>query len=68
MARRKLFPIYPDEARILKAKVYDFSENAAKQALWEMITILSFKTAISLIQFKEILDDAGKYTQSKKQL
>ena len=66
MAREKVFPIYPDEARALKAKVYDFSESAAKQALWGMITILSFKTAISLIQFKEILDDAGKYTQANK--
>ena len=68
MPREKVFPIYQDEAKVLKAKVYDFSENAAKKALWGVITILSFKTAISLIQFKEILDDAGKYTQSKKQL
>ena len=67
MAREKVFPIYPDEARVLKAKVYDFSETAAKQALWAMIQILSLKTSITQAQFKEILDDAGKYTQAKKQ-
>ena len=68
MAKEKVFPIYPDEARTLKALVFDLSETGAKQALWGMITILSFKTAISLIQFKEVLDDAAKYTQTKKQL
>ena len=66
MAREKVFPIYPDEARTLKATVYDFSESAAKQALWGMIQILSLKTTISQAQFKEVLDDAGKYTQAKK--
>ena len=67
MARKKLFPIYPDEARTLKAKVYGFSESAAKQALWGMIQVLSTKTFVSQAQFKELLDDAGKYTQAKKQ-
>ena len=67
MAREKVFPIYQDEARVLKAKVYDFSETAAKQALWGLIQILSFKTSITQTQFKEILDDAANYTQVKKQ-
>ena len=30
MAKEKVFPIYPDEARALKAHVYDLSESAAK--------------------------------------
>ncbi len=67
MPREKVFPIYLDEARALKAQVYDFSETAAKQALWGMIQILSLKTTITQAQFREILDDAGKYTQAKKQ-
>jgi len=67
MAREKVFPIYQDDARVLKALVFDLSETAAKQALWGMIQILSFKTAISLIQFKEILEDSNKYSQIRKQ-
>ena len=68
MAKEKVFPIYPDEARALKAHVYDLSESAAKQALYGMILFLSLKTTITQAQFKEILDDASKYTQAKKQL
>ena len=68
MSKEKVFPIYLDEARMLKATVYDLSETAARQALFAMVQILTFKTSITQVQFKEILDDAGKYTQAKKQL
>lgn len=68
MPREKVFPIYPDEARTLKAMVYDFSEISLRQALWGMINILTLKTSITQAQFKEILEDANKYTQNKKQL
>lgn len=67
MPKEKVFPIYPDEARTLKAKVYDFSETAAKQAPWGMIQILTLKTSITQAQFKEVIDDASRYTQIKKQ-
>jgi len=66
MAKGKVFPVYLDEARTLKALVYDLSETGAKQALWGMIQILSLKTSITQAQFKEVLDDAGKYCQAKK--
>ena len=62
MPKEKVFPIYPDEAKILKATVYDLSETAARQALFAMVQILTFKTSITQVQFKEILDDAGKYS------
>ena len=62
MGREKVFPIYPDEVRILNAKVFNFSESSAKQALYGMIRVLSLKTSITQAQFKEILDDAGKYS------
>ena len=62
MPYEKVFPIYPDEAKILKATVYDLSENAARQALFAMVQVLTFKTSITQVQFKEILDDAGKYS------
>lgn len=66
MPREKVFPIYPDEARTLKACVFDLSETAAKQALFAMVQILSLKTFITQAQFKEIIDDAGKYSQITK--
>ena len=62
MTREKVFPIYPDEAKILKATVYDLSETAARQALFAMVQILTLRTSITQVQFKEILDDAGKYS------
>ncbi|MDP2362675.1 MAG: hypothetical protein Q8M94_02775, partial [Ignavibacteria bacterium] len=62
----KVFPIYQDEARILKAQVYDLSEIAAKQALFGIIQVLTLKTSITQAQFKEILDGAGKYYQAIK--
>jgi hypothetical protein len=68
MPKDKVFPIYPDEARSLKALVYDLSETGAKQALWGMIQILSLKTSITQAQFKEMLDDAGKYCQVTKKV
>ncbi|MBS3920027.1 MAG: hypothetical protein KG012_14205 [Deltaproteobacteria bacterium] len=67
MAREKVFPIYLDEARDLKARVYDLSEIGLKQVLFGMIQILTLKTSITQAQFKEILDDAGKYSQIKKE-
>lgn len=67
MAREKVFPIWPDEARNLKALVYDLSEIGLKQALFGMIQILTLRTSITQAQFREILDDAGKYVQIKKQ-
>ncbi|MBS3918899.1 MAG: hypothetical protein KG012_08430 [Deltaproteobacteria bacterium] len=67
MKGKKVFPIYTDEARNLKALVYDLSETGAKQALWGIIQILTIRTSITQAQFKEILDDAGKYSQIKKE-
>jgi len=68
MPKDKVFPIYPDEARSLKALVFDLSETGAKQALWGMIQVLSLKTSITQAQFKEMLDDAGKYAQIIKKV
>jgi len=67
MTKNNVFPVCSDEARILKAKVFDFSESAAKQALWGIIQIFTLKTSITMAQFKEMLNDASIYSQSKKQ-
>ena len=68
MAREKVFPIYPDEARTLKALVYDLSEIGLKQVLFGMIQILTLKASITQAQFKGILDDASKYSQTIKKV
>jgi hypothetical protein len=55
-----------EEAAALKAKAYDLSELGAKQALYGIIQVLSFKGNISGPQFKEVIDDASKYSKIKK--
>jgi hypothetical protein len=67
MARQKLYPLNSVEAKDLKAAVYDLTELAAKQILYGMIQILSMKNRIIRDQFEEILDDARKYSELKKQ-
>ena len=53
------------EAQILKARVYDLSELAVKQALYGIIQILSFKVNVSRSMFEEVIDDASKYSKNK---
>jgi hypothetical protein len=65
MALVKRTPLNPVEVRDTKAGVYDLSEIAAKQLLYGIITILSFKSSVIKDQFLEILDDAKKYNQIK---
>ena len=54
------------EAKMFKAKVYDLSEFAAKQALYGIIQILSFKVNLSRSMFEEVIDDAVKYSEVRK--
>lgn len=65
MAKKARTPFNPMEARDVKAAVYDLSELSAKQLLYGVIQILSFKSSIIKEQFLEILDDAKKYNQVK---
>jgi hypothetical protein len=55
----------PGEAKVLKARVYDLSELASKQALYGIIQILSFKVNVSRSMFEEVIDDAVKYSEVK---
>lgn len=55
----------PGEAKALKARVYDLSELAAKQALYGFIQILSFKVNVSRSMFEEVIEDAVKYSEVK---
>ncbi|MBM4338994.1 MAG: hypothetical protein FJ110_05585 [Deltaproteobacteria bacterium] len=66
-AKRKVVsPLNPGEAKILKASIFDLNETAAKQCLYGIIQVLSFKNSLSISFFKEILDDSVKYCQVKK--
>lgn len=56
----------PGEAKTLKAQVYDLSELAAKQALYKVIQILSFKVNVSRSMFEDVIDDAVKYNDLRK--
>lgn len=55
----------PGEAKVLKARVYDLSELGAKQALYGIIQILSFKVNVSRSMFEDIIDDSVKYSETK---
>lgn len=55
----------PGEAKTLKARVYDLSELAAKQALYGIVQVLSFKVNVSRSMFEEVIDDAEKYSKIK---
>lgn len=63
MAREWLTPLNPVEVKDVKAAVYDLSERAAKQLLYGVIQILSFKSIVIKGEFLDILDDAKKYNQ-----
>jgi hypothetical protein len=56
----------PGEAKLFKATVYDLSELAAKQALYGIIQVLSFKVNMSRSMFEDVMDDAVKYSKVKK--
>jgi hypothetical protein len=59
-------PLNPGEAHTLKARAYDLSELGAKQALYGIIQVLSFKVNVSRSMFEDVIDDAEKYSKIKK--
>ena len=50
----------------LKAAVHDLSEQAAKQALYAIIQVLSLAPHVRRPVFEEIINDARKLTEAKK--
>lgn len=54
------------EASVLKARIYDLSDVAAKQALYGLVQVLSCRANISRAFFESCVDDAAKYTRIKK--
>lgn len=60
-------PLNPGEAKALKARIYDLSEVAAKQALYGLVQVLSCKPNIRRSFFEVCVDDAAKYTRVKKE-
>ena len=64
--RLTICPFSPVEAKALKAEVYDLSEGATKQALYGLINILSLRVNMPKSFFKELIDDAVKYVNTKK--
>jgi hypothetical protein len=55
-----------EESRTLKARVYDLSELAAKQVLYGIIQIFTMKAKLSIPNFEEVIDDAGRYQKTKE--
>lgn len=68
MPKKKRFKIYSiseQESKIFKAMVFDLNETAAKQILFGIIQVLSKNNTMTASFFKEILDDASKYSSIK---
>jgi len=56
-------PLLPkDESRILKAQIFDLTEEGAKQALYGMVDILEKHPSILLIAFRLLIEDGAKYS------
>jgi len=66
MARQKWYPINQGEVMFLKAAVHDLSEQAAKQALYAIIQVLSLAPHVRRPVLEEIINDARKLTEAKK--
>jgi hypothetical protein len=55
-----------EEARALKAQVFDMSELSAKQALYGIIQVYSLKVNMSGSMFLNLIDDSVKYSEAVK--
>jgi hypothetical protein len=58
----KINKLNPGEAKTLRGKVDDLTEQAAKQALSGVIQVLSLRVNLPRSMFEDILDDAAKYS------
>lgn len=57
-------PLLPeDESKIVKAQIYDLSEQACRQALFGMVQILKDHPSVLLTTFRLIIEDASKFTR-----
>jgi len=65
MTREKQYPLNPGEAMVLKATIYDLSEIAAKQALYGIVQILTFRPQLHRKHLEEIVNDAKKLSGMK---
>ncbi len=57
-----------EEAAIVKAQIYDLSEQACKQALFGMVEILREHPSVLLVAFRLLIEDATKLTNHKRVL
>lgn len=55
-----------EEAGILKAQIFDLSEEGAKQALYGMVKILEEHPSILLVPFRLLIEDAAEYSKVKR--
>lgn len=52
-----------EEASILKAQIFDLTEDGAKQALYGMVQILEQNPSIRLVAFRLLIEDGTKYSK-----
>ena len=67
MTRERTLPFNPGEGMNLRTRIGKLHATAAEQLLLGVVQILSSKSSVSRKVFEEILDDAEKYSDIKKQ-
>jgi len=55
-----------EEAKILKAQIFDLTEDGAKQALYGMVQILEQHPSVLLVAFRLLVEDGAIYSEAMR--
>lgn len=58
--------LLPEEAKDLKAVIWDLHPKAAKQALLAMVNVLMESPSVRGLLFKAIIEDARRWPRDEK--
>jgi hypothetical protein len=57
-----------EEAKMVRAQIYDLSEEGAKQVLYGMVQILEQQPSVLMVAFRLLIEDGGKYSEVMKNM
>ena len=52
-----------EDAKMVRAQIYDLSEQGAKQVLYGMVQILEQNPSVMMVAFRLLVEDGGKYSE-----
>jgi hypothetical protein len=53
-----------EDAKLVKAQIYDLSERGAKQVLYGMVKILVQNPSVMMVAFRLLVEEGGKYSEA----